>query len=244
LKVKSALNEEIDASVCHTPTGPGVASQELSVSYVRVSILGTFSTEEVWSINPVFDPTGEFGDTVDQTALDSTTLAIANLTIPTGLRSMMSLSATRTGARVEVRDDVDDHLIGISIQASTTPLTGSGTLVQAPQTAVVTSIRTNTPGASGRGRVYWPAMGASLTTAGRLNTPSNSLVVADMKTYLLGIRSALAAGFPLIGFDLAVRSKTTHTTPHAVRIQVGNVLDTQRRRRDSLPESYVAATFP
>jgi hypothetical protein len=41
-----------------------------------------------------------------------------------------------------------------------------------------------------------------------------------------------------------VRSKTTHTTPHAVRLQVGNIVDTQRRRRDSLPESYSNITFP
>jgi hypothetical protein len=48
------------------------------MSYVRVSILGSFSTEEVWSVNPVFDPTLEFGSTVDQAALDAAALAIAN----------------------------------------------------------------------------------------------------------------------------------------------------------------------
>jgi len=214
------------------------------MSYVRVSILGTFSTEEVWSINPVYDPTAEFGSTVDQSALDAATLAIANRTIPTALRTTMSASASRTGARVEVRADADDSLIGISIQASAAAQAGTGTLIQAPQTALVTSVRTNTPGGSGRGRLYWPAMGCALSTTGRLATPSNATFIADMKLYLLGIRTDLATAFPLIGFDLAVRSKTTHTTPHAVRIQAGNVLDTQRRRRDTLPENYAQVTFP
>jgi len=41
-----------------------------------------------------------------------------------------------------------------------------------------------------------------------------------------------------------VRSKTTKTSPHAVRIQVGDVVDTQRRRRDVQLESYSAVAFP
>ena len=50
------------------------------MSYVRVSILGDAPGGEVWSINPVFDPTLEFPGGVDQTALDAATDAIAALT--------------------------------------------------------------------------------------------------------------------------------------------------------------------
>lgn len=214
------------------------------MSYVRVSILGTFSTDEVWSINPVFDPSFEFPGTVNQVALDTATQAIADQALGLNMRSLLSTSATRNGARVEVRDDADDHLIAISQAASATPTAGTGTLVQTPQTAVVVSIRTDTPGGSGRGRLYWPACGASLSTTGRFSAPGNSATVADFKTYFNAIRGILATNFPTIGFDLAVRSKTTHTTPHAVRIQVGNVLDTQRRRRDNLLESYSTLSVP
>jgi len=214
------------------------------LSYVRVSILGTISGGEVWSVNPVFDPTLEFPGGVDQANLDSAALAIANRSIPSSLQNLMSPSATRTGARVEVRDDVTDALIGISVQGSTTPTAGTSTLKLPPQSALVCSIRTNTPGGSGRGRLYWPAMGATLAATGRLTTPTPSLAASDFKAYLLGIRGDLATAFPTIGFDLAVRSKTTHTTPHAVRLQVGDVIDTQRRRRDALPEAYVQVAFP
>lgn len=214
------------------------------MSYVRVSILGTFGTEEVWSINPVFDPTGEFPGGVNQTALDSAAQAIADLTLPSQMRNTMSASCTRVGARVEVRDDGTDGLIGISVQSSAVPTAGSGSVTLPPQSAIVTSLRTNTPGASGRGRLYWPLLAATLTSTGRLSVPTNANVLLDMKTYLTGMRSALAAAFPTIGFDLAVRSKTTKTTPHVVRIQMGNVIDTQRRRRDSLTESYTSLTFP
>jgi len=214
------------------------------LSYVRVSILGTLPGGEVWSVNPVYDPTLEFPGGVDQTALDAAALAIANRSIPANLRLLMSTAATRTAARVEVRDDADDHLIGTSLQGSATPQAGSAAIRLPFQAACVLSIRTNTPGGSGRGRFYWPALAATVDTNGKMGAPTNAAAVADFKAYLLGIRSDLATAFPTIGFDLAVRSKTTHTTPHAVRVQVGDVLDTQRRRRDALPEGYSSLTFP
>jgi len=215
-----------------------------NLSYVRVSILGSMSGEEVWSVNPVFDPTGEFGTTVNQAQLDAATLAIANRTIPSSLLTLLAPASSMTGARVEVRDDVNDGLLAISSQGRTTPVSGTGAVRLTAQSAVVLSIRTDVPGASGRGRLYWPAMGLTISNNSRINTPAVATIVADFKSYLLGMRSDLAAAFPTIGFDLAVRSKTTKTTPHAVRIQVGTVPDTQRRRRDKLSESYTSVTFP
>lgn len=223
---------------------PEVPRQENMASYVRVSILGTSVGGEVWSVNPVFDPSFEFPGAVNQGALDTTALAIANISIPTNLRLAMSANLNRTGARLEVRDSTSDALLAISTQNSTTAQAGNGPLALPLQSAVVCSIRTDTPGGSGRGRIYWPALGVALAATGRIATPTTALLVADFKTYLLAMRSALAAGFPTIGFDIAVRSKTTHTTPHAVRLQVGDVVDTQRRRRDSLAESYVQVTVP
>lgn len=227
-----------------TANEPRLGSWLGALSYVRVSILGTMLTNEVWSVNPVFDPTGEFPGGVNQVALDAAATAIANRTIPTQLRAFMSTSAARTGARVEVRDDVTDALIGISTQSISGSGAGSGTLNLPPQSALVLSLRTDTPGGSGRGRLYWPCLAATLDTNARLSTTIMNTFVADMKSYLAGMRSDLAAAFPTIGFDLAVRSKATHSTPHVVRIQGGNVLDTQRRRRDSIPEAYSTLTFP
>jgi len=215
------------------------------MSYVRVSILGTLLASEVWSINPVFDPSGEFGSTVDQTALDAATDAIAALTPPTNLSGFLSTALQVTGARVEVRNDVDDSLMSISTQIRATPYTGLGTPLRSATTALVFSLRTNTPGGSGRGRLYWPAVATSVQSADlRFSTTNVASALTDMRAYLNSMRSALATAFPTIGFDLAVRSKTTHTTPHVNKIQAGNVPDTQRRRRDSLVEDYQFLAFP
>lgn len=214
------------------------------MSYVRVSILGSMTGGEVWSINPVFDPTFEFGSTVDQAQLDAAAAAIAALSPGAQLLSMMSNLLTVTGARVEVRADADDSLIGISIATRGAPLAGATAPLQAPQASQVASLRTNTPGGSGRGRLYWPTLGVQVSTTGRISSSNTANYLSGMKTYLQAMESALETAFPTITFTLAVRSKTTHTTPHVVRIQAGDVVDTQRRRRDKLPESYQTLAYP
>lgn len=213
------------------------------MSYVRVSILGTTVGGEVWSVNPVFDPSGEFPGWNQSTA-DAAAAAIGAISPGTSLLTLMSPAMSLTGCRLEVREDSDDSLIGIAEYTRPSPIVGAGLARMAAQAAVVVSVRTDTPGGSGRGRIYWPAPGGTLSTSLRLSTPTPTATLADMKTYLLAIRSALATAWTLIGFDLAVRSKTTHTTPHATRLQLGDIVDTQRRRRDNLPESYVSSAFP
>lgn len=212
------------------------------MSYVRISILGASPGGEVWSINPVFDPTGEFPGGVNQDALDAAVNAIAALAPGTQLLNFMSTSLTITGARGEVRDDSTDALLAISNQVRT-PLPGTGTPLRSQQDAIVFSLRTNTPGASGRGRLYWPAVGGSVDASLRLQTANVATALTNMSDYLHGMESALATAFPTIGFDLAVRSRRTHTTPHVNKLQAGNVPDVQRRRRDNLVEDYQSVTF-
>lgn len=214
------------------------------MSYVRVSILGSMTGGEVWSINPVYDPTLEFPGTVDQVALDAAAAAIANLSPGAGLLEPMSNLLSITGARVEVRDDATDDLIALGLSTRATPLAGTAAPFQAPQTSLVASLRTNTPGASGRGRIYWPALGYQVGSNGRVVPAKLGTFAGAMKTYLLGIESALETAFPTILFNLAVRSRATKTTPHVVRLQAGDIFDTQRRRRDALPESYTATPIP
>lgn len=214
------------------------------MSYVRVSIKGTMLNSEVWSINPTFDPSWEIEGGVNQQNLDAACQAIANRTLPTGLRALMSSGVQRTGAQLEVRANADDSLIAIATAVSASSVTGTSAPSLPPQCALVASLRTDVPGASGRGRIYWPCMSAIVTSTGRIDTNQQTNFLTDMKAYLAGIDTDLSNNFPGITFDLAIRSRKTHTSPHVVRLQAGNVIDTQRRRRDSLPESYLTQTYP
>lgn len=213
------------------------------MSYVRVSILGSAPGGEVWSINPVFDPTGEFPGSVNQANLDAATDAIAALTPGTALVTLLSSALGITGARTEVRDDSTDELIALSIQQRSPVLTGTGTPLRGAQTACVFSLRTDTPGGSGRGRLYWPAVGTSVDSTLRFTSATMTNAVNEMATYLHAMESALSTAFATIGFDLAVRSRLTHTTPHVNKLQAGTVPDTQRRRRDKMIEDYASIAF-
>jgi hypothetical protein len=214
------------------------------LSYTRVSILGASPNGEVWSINPVFDPFGEVVPPTDQNALDTAADAIASLTPGTALLSLMSTSLWVTGCRLEVRDDATDALLAISTQLRNGALAGTGTPKRGATNALVISLRTTTPGASGRGRIYWPAVGEDVGSDLRFSNAIALGALGGMKTYLNAMRAALAAAWPGGAFDLSVRSKTTKSTPHVNKIQVGNVLDTQRRRRDGLVEDYQSLSFP
>ena len=213
------------------------------MSYVRCTIFGTLAVSEKWTVNLTFDPTFEFGDTVAQAPLDAAALAIAGLSIGPDLQGPIGSSGTLNGCRLEVRGDTDDHLIGLSEQNRPTPMVGASSVKLTAQSAIVCSIRTDTPGPSGRGRIYWPAMGVTIDANSRMSSPTNTAMVTAFSTYFHAIEGVLATNFPTIGFDLAVRSRSTHTTPHATRLQVGNVVDTQRRRRDTLPEAYATLAF-
>jgi len=212
-------------------------------SYVRVSILGSSQGGEVWSVNPVFDPTGEFGPP-NQAGLDAVAIAIRDITLPAALLTCMSSSLAITGARVEVRDSAGDALQAVSTAIKSSPVSGTGTAFMPAQAAFVTSLRTDTPGPSGRGRLYWPCVGMSISSSLRINNPSTTTLNTAMKTYLTAIRAALVAGVPGAVYDLAVRSRKTGTSPHVTRLQIGDVVDTQRRRRDRMPEAYNTVTFP
>lgn len=213
------------------------------MSYVRCSILGTTVGGEVWSVNPVFDPTGEFPGGVDQAALEEAAKDIRDEALPTDLKVLLSTALSQIGCRLEVRHDATDELIALAESTFPANQPGTATPKMGAQSAIVVSVLTNTPGASGRGRIYWPAVGATVDSNLRLATPTVTNVATAFSTYLHAIEGHLATNFPTIGFDLAVRSKTTKTTPHAVRLRVGNVIDNQRRRQDQFVETFATVSF-
>jgi hypothetical protein len=80
--------------------------------------------------------------------------------------------------------------------------------------------------------------------SGRWSNTERDTVLAALKTYLSAIGAAMgtALGFPAGTVTVWSRTKAQHFP--AISLQMGDVLDTQRRRRDSLPESYAAVAYP
>lgn len=214
--------------------------------YFRVGITGTLGNQEVWSINPQFATSTLTTPSVSE--MTAAAVGVAAVNIPSGLANAKSQAAPVTTIRVECRSDAGELLA-----AAQAPQTGTQTTTRSPstpsQTSVVLSLRTDAPGASGRGRLYWPALGITPnSTSLRITTLERDTIATDAVTYLRAIQDALKAAIspaPSVAtFELAVFSKTRGDHNLVRRLLVGDVFDTQRRRRDAMVESYITRDFP
>lgn len=118
---------------------------------------------------------------------------------------------------------------------------GSATAVNPLPTSMVGSLRTGLPGRRYRGRMYWPAVGLQLTVGGRFSTSDATGAPPDFAEMLEGISTRWpATGAPVP----VVVSKVGGVVTPVTSIQVGDVPDTQRRRRDALVETYSTSAYP
>lgn len=212
----------------------------MATQIVRVSIYGTLPGGEVWSINPCFRFDG--GSALNYSEALAAVAAINAVAIPTNMRAAMSSSTQVTGCRVEGRSYagvLEAQADGLRSSA----VVGSGTDALPFQSSLVISLRSVQAGASGRGRLYWPATGITLQAATlRPTTGYVGLFLADAKTYLQAVQTALDSAVDETVL-LAVWSRKNASSSGVAKIMAGDIIDTQRRRRDNIPESYQELSY-
>lgn len=209
---------------------------------IRVSLQGALPNGEKWSVNPVYRLGTGLGATVSAAQCTTIALAINAIVIPTGVRLMQSSSTTNTGVRVEARE-MNGDLDSLAEVNRATAIAGTGAQGHPFQTSMVSSLRTGIAGPRGRGRLYWPATGVTMVTSS-LRVANNDVVsyLSGVKTYLSSINAAIET--TLGGTALGVWSRAAVETYAVNQIQMGDVCDVQRRRRDTLIEAISAVTFP
>lgn len=221
------------------------------MSYWRTIIKGSLGATEVWSTGTNWGIFGLAPDVPDQAAADGILAKLLTYTtstnIPSTLRAAQGQGVYIDGWRVELRAE-DESILSVAEGLLGSPLQGTVAATKTPQDCLVLSLRTNTPGARGRGRMYWPAIGATLDAGFKLTSPTPAAFAADFKTWLNAIGTQMNSYY--IGISstrrvvLSVRSTTDHVNRDVVSLQVGNILDTQRRRRDNIPETYASVVYP
>lgn len=211
--------------------------------YIRLSIRGTIAGGEAWSVNPTFDAFNSYTG-ISPADMNSLALAIRGVTVPTVLRGLLSSSADITSFRVEGRNSATDLVIAAEAAPSGGAISGTGVPSKTYQTSIVTSLLTGLAGASARGRLYWPALGATIGTNLRLSSPTAAAVAQSMSEYLTSVQAAINGVTAFSGSSLIVYSPTTGTKRTVTEISVGDVLDVQRRRRDKAVESRSPSAFP
>lgn len=218
----------------------------MATRFIRLRIEGTIPGGEVWSVNPTFALPSSSVQDMDYAGAQSRATACSNVVVPTPLLDAMGGTANTKITTFTVEARTSDGTLQVSASALKTISATGSTNAHPAQTAIVCSLRSNSPGGRGRGRLYWPAIGKSLdATTLRWPSAGQAALLTGFDTYLGALQDALNVDeIPgLTEFQLAVWSRTSQSFPPVVRLQVGDVPDTQRRRRDALAENYTTGDY-
>lgn len=205
----------------------------------RVVIDGTLAGgAERWSCGIAYT-----ADAITPTSAELATWAEAILTSlapttgqPATLKGYVSSSGSiqrvRTYSYPDVGAPADRQ--GVSVGAA---LVGAGSANMPPQCSMVVTLLTGIPGKSTRGRFYWPHVGGTVSNGGK-----SSLVGQTTATAFSGLLSNWGTLIDGVDIRPAVVSEKTGLITPVSTVSVGDVIDTQRRRRDGLVETrFVSA---
>lgn len=205
---------------------------------LRIRVLGTLPNGEVWSVNPTFALTAPV-NTLDNDTLQEWADGVLALeggdVFGSETRITMSSLCAITAIRAEYFGP-DGDLVIAAEAAPDAPITGNGAATKPFQIALVCSLLTARVGRSYRGRLYLPALGAQFASGTvRVDPQSAGAVASEMADFLDGVVAAWPGASPIAS---AIVSQTRDVITRVTSVRVGDVLDTQRRRRDALAEVY------
>jgi len=150
-----------------------------------------------------------------------------------GMDDVTTADVDCTSASVAALDPATDgQLTRVEVVLA---LTGVATGEMLPfQCATVISLLTDSATRHGRGRFYLPPLAVSTVDGG--------LISAAAITSLDTAWTAFFDSLNTDGLNPVVRNRTGHISTPVTSARVGNVFDTQRRRRNKLVEVYTAIT--
>lgn len=213
----------------------------MTSNFLRVSILGAMPSGEEWSINPCWN-ISDFGVSTTPLQVQAVATALAASAVNTNFAAVWNNTTSLIGYRVEARSYAG-VLENQAEAIRSTPITGTGANPHPFQTAIVVSLRTSQVGQSGRGRLYVPANGVAISnTTLRPSSAQVTSFLTGAQTTLASMTTAIRATFA--GANLAVWSRSLKVANNVVSLQVGDILDVQRRRRDTLVEAYSSVNWP
>jgi hypothetical protein len=132
---------------------------------------------------------------------------------------------------------VRDHTIEEIIDP---PITSTSTARQIPQVALAVTLLTGAErGRASRGRFYLPAPNVALEDDGRISQASALAIAEACSDFLVAVNTAVP------NWRVCVASEVgTGQTRDVLRVGVGRVLDTIRRRRNELDENRQEVSVP
>ncbi len=200
----------------------------------RVTFLGHMQTGEEW--NTVWHVQAVTGQAavVSATAADAMTAAWSGTTSPAGrLDAYYTADLGVDGVRVDELDGA-----GKNVSQFVTPLALVGTSTDEllpPNNAVAVSLRTDIPTKKGRGRNFLPSPVVTTVLSQLLTT---AVQTAIKNAWLRALNHMLDNDFPV-----GIFHRDTVEWDQVVSLDVGDVFDTQNRRRNQQTETRVASNL-
>lgn len=211
----------------------------------RMILAGSLPGGEVWSVGCAYKREDVITDNVirDYEALLDQANEVWDIIAawPTShpLRRLLSTGGSIQTVRWEY---LDGQTLEQAAEVSRTPVVGDGNMTKVFQTSLVFSLLSGRPGRSYRGRMYWPGLGAAISfSTGRLSTPT-AQQAADAMSVFLKDAGRRGGGQPDV--DPVIYSPKLDIVTPVTQVEVGDVLDTQRRRRDALVEARFTSDIP
>jgi len=197
------------------------------VALYRHRLIGTYTGEE-WSF-------GVYSS-------GSASLAAAQTAWAAGVTAFAStaylLTLADTCHFVEITTVEIDPSTGKQLTGTTDPRSevGTATTESLPyQCSPCVSFRTATLSRAGRGRIYAPSPAAVALLDGRLTTAAAGHLADSAEGMLGALDSA--------GLQPVIYHRAAHSTTPIISLDVGDVIDTQRRRRNKLVEVRTSRTL-
>ena len=211
-----------------------------SDSHIRLTFGGQVSSEDVWSnglslaVNTVGMAPTAFA------ALEPEDFDAAIRAAYIGSGAMNSYN-NLTYIKLALIGTDGKYLEDAKIYDYAAPVTGTINYAMAPQDSVVVSLLTATKrGLANRGRIYLPSGFADVGSNGKLTTANQTAIANRFVTFINAVNgvgtSTGAYTVACIASGVGAGAMRNITS-----IEVGNLMDSQRRRRNRLTEIYVAA---
>lgn len=201
----------------------------------RGTVKGHLEGGEVFNFTVHFSAvTGQAASMAGDLA-DAVTLLWSGTNSPAG--NITALYPSTIGVDGVVVDELSPAT-GVNVSQGVTALslvgTGTGEALP-PQNAIVVSLRTDTPTRAGRGRFYLPSPVVSTVLTQRLDSTAQGDILNGALAMLNHMKG--------LGWSPAIYHRRTLNNTLVVGIDVGDVFDNQRRRRNKLVETRVRATL-
>jgi len=118
-----------------------------------------------------------------------------------------------------------------------TPVTALGGSTGPNDAAIVCSLRTTTPGRSGRGRAYLPGNGCTFASH-QLSSPTPSAIASNLVSYIQALNLLTYSS----GSGVIVVANNRDFPPSVTRVVVDSKVDTQRRRENKIGATTVVSS--